>query len=258
MLRELAGSEEWWNSVFNDGGFVAGGAASFVADPCQCIGALGDIDIWAPVHVSTIWRWVDALVTLYALRGIEYKVYADAPSNFTVATAYMSVQFIRLHMNARSLDIIRRFDFTYVQAALYKVAADDDAPFSGLVLLHTVEAHTAFETRRLVAIPNSLVWNGAGAVDNRRMMVRMEKAARKGFTLASATDRQLMHPWPEPHVCDLGHRRANKLPEVRCVDDLRQLCDGLKEFDENNYVEAARERLESERVRMESSRKRVK
>lgn len=244
MLAILSASQVWWAHVFCDGGFVAGGAAVFVGDTRQCVRNVGDIDLWAPVPDSVMWTWLAELRDLHELHCEPYYVlHTPGSATFTVGTAHMKIQFIKLpHSRNRNTDVLDRlskFDFTYTQAALLGAAFSFSGVLTPPLLCVTADARAAWLWQQLKISANGFkIWSRHLPLDMTRLMERIEKSVRKGFTVAGSAPSMARGTAagsaPQPHVCNMAHHEPVELDLLRGVYD--DPFNELPVFDETNYT----------------------
>lgn len=119
LLCGVVTTTEWWQTIMDDGCFVAGGAALFITDPVQCLKDVGDVDIWLPpdchdnlvAYVTVLYEW---------LRANDFAVRITCkPSVVTVWNALMPIQFIKV-VKADPRAVLVNFDMDCVQCAVTK------------------------------------------------------------------------------------------------------------------------------------------
>jgi hypothetical protein len=227
VLRDLTASDEWWQSVFSASGFVAGGAAAFVGDGAHCVDLLSDVDIWAPVGLDTMRRWIDSLVQLLQFRGVECRVARSSESSVTVSTPYIDFQFIRLPTTEKPDAVIKQFDFTYTQAALGCFVPRGQAQPK---LMATRDAKLAWNDHTLTPSANGRRFWCKNIEDHLdRLLVRTEKAFRKGYTVKGAAI--------EAHECSCAHRRMRPHTQEHDEEYAAKI-EALEVFAETTYASA--------------------
>lgn len=217
MLVERTGPPAWWIHVLSSGAFIAGGASLFVADTAQCIGTVGDIDVWAPVEPVVLLEWITALCSHYDSLDLAWFVNPRG-ATVTVYTSRMNVQFIRIDQQQDLHAIISRFDLTYLQCALRgRFSSAAAAPAVGgleIELISTKEAVASWKTRRTTwSKHGTRCWIGREMGDGicAAFFERLEKMARKGFWIGYKPE---YYRLPAPHQCDHEHRGADWEPQL--------------------------------------------
>lgn len=219
-LAALIGPDgkEWLTSIIQNGAFIAGGAALFVADAEQCIDDVGDIDIWCPVPAETIRDWVDAL-----LRRVEGRIYMGAAICY-VQLEFTTLQFIRVDKTPDQ--VLAEFDFDCLQVA---IRASPSPSFS-VCLERTPAAGVAWRTRLARRIGDR-DWVTARHHDAtfiaKHRHARELKIVRKGFSLTNDA------PPARHHVCQCTRQARHDVANDACrVDDILEM--GL--FDVETYI----------------------
>jgi len=202
-------TQRWWRSLLFDGCVVAGGAALFLVDETQCIGDVGDIDVWVPLKgadkQSLIALYVKTLIKHCKSRNLDVS-HRITTSIATVTTSLMTIQFIASR-NESAETILQKFDYDVVQCA---VLTDGQNQIGTVVSRAAKQCHID----RVVKFQNVRPWlyarHPVGKREEIRRMhedSRTRKLERKGFHVGQLPDNFIV---PQQHQCDRTHDKRRK------------------------------------------------
>ena len=207
ILIGYVGSLEWWNSVFDAGACIAGGAAMFVADQVQCICDVGDIDIWVPKSVDMT-PFVESLCKWLEENNLDHRMRIQNHI-VTVFNPVMNIQFISAKFEFNIAALLDGFDYDCVQCAIYShvdhVLRNGKSTTTPHLLVSQF-AQDAHQTRQIKWI-NLRRWKFAKFAEHQssmckeRIQQRQAKIHRKHF-FTNGTDNIIV----EPHCCAIEHR----------------------------------------------------